>query len=905
MRIVAYLAGALALLALLSLQPDSRKMDVFRPFSPAEIGSEFWKDVSRLEVVPYLGKIPTTFPGPLDTWAGGDKKELVFPLQENAVRFEFSVLDAHKTSPPAFSVDRGSGQREIVQVPKGSGDEGRVGPALIKFSFDLRHGARYVSVRSESGSWAILGDARVTYGGFNWSAAMWLLLAFAAMALVWEGYWRGWFPLLGGLVAPDRRRSGDFARRLARRSWGGLLFILVLAIPNHGGGVFDGMPLNTTVEVMALAVIFPFALLLNPAFLEHTLLRWLLVAAAALKITTLSFAVSPGVCLEPKVHLHQNHYRDDWTYEGIWNNGCFTASLPVVNQSKMPFEYGNTWKWSLPARVGFSFAVYPPSHSRFLILDFGPSGVLTELKVNGSSFSGQIGRGPMKVPIENRDFLTVQGEVSFTNVGVEWIFEPYFISADRYYQPGRSGGFYTGAISRPAQWASRALSTLTDLLLAAYLCVGLAMALSRLWVWRWSLLASIAGIAAVGTMTQSWIWDNRLHALALAALLPLLGRRLRSSHAMAVLFLLPLAFNAASFYDILGGFVKFPDGNDPLAYQMWARLILQSQDPLFLYTCPPPWNYPFIYWVAFLHVIGGQSPVLQFITEEWSIAVQGMVVYSLCRKWGMNFRWSWAAAVYFVWAVTITLNYVGAGLIETTANLFLFAAIAMIARYGHAAANPALLPIAGLFLFITVSMRLNFMPWAMLAPFAALSPASGAHLPLAAKECISKWKMIVPLVFSAVLFSALRKAHFALNCQQTSLINPSQNSYLILDAPLDIHLTSLWHVVSLASPDPQATSFLMQFNPLLRPFHSFFLAGWAVALGSLLFRRGALGNIPWVVSMFAWGVLVVHGLLINSLSGYGVRWGTPFAPIWTIAAFFALRALIQRLTGQTEHLTKN
>ena len=157
------------------------------------IGPEFWTGRKSFQADSAQGMIPRQLPGPADAWAGGEPKEISFPIPSGgAARILIYVLDSHEASPPRLSLRVNGTERQTIQIPKGRGGPAdRWGmdakPAKLEAFIPaaLASGGGTISLVSIEGSWMALERIVVIHpiGKKEMALAigLWLVLLYALL----------------------------------------------------------------------------------------------------------------------------------------------------------------------------------------------------------------------------------------------------------------------------------------------------------------------------------------------------------------------------------------------------------------------------------------------------------------------------------------------------------------------------------------------------------------------------------------------------------------------------------------------------------------------------------------------------------------------------------------------------
>lgn len=186
-----------AILIVLSFQIISD--GVFGVIFPADsqMKHNFWKNRPYVPVNGGNPQIPIQLPGVLDSWAGGDKKEIriTAPYDKTTI-MTLAILDSHDIVPPKLEVIVGGRKLSEIQVKRGSGSSNW--DALGEYAYNetvtipkeylAGPEGRDIVIRSASGSWVAFDKANFKKHISSWQyivvGAGWLiLLVLASLAL--------------------------------------------------------------------------------------------------------------------------------------------------------------------------------------------------------------------------------------------------------------------------------------------------------------------------------------------------------------------------------------------------------------------------------------------------------------------------------------------------------------------------------------------------------------------------------------------------------------------------------------------------------------------------------------------------------------------------------------------------
>lgn len=170
----------------------------------AILKNDFWKGRDSFTTSPDTMKVPVQFPGPLDAWAGGDGKEIIFELADaHDIVLTLELLDSHDTAPPKLEFSVNGASLAAVQTEKGAGAPAAEWKAKGKRSIitirtpseKLRSGKNILSIKSVAGSWVALNGVSIQPKPYTWqiwlTAIGWpLLLLGYALYVYFTGLWR-------------------------------------------------------------------------------------------------------------------------------------------------------------------------------------------------------------------------------------------------------------------------------------------------------------------------------------------------------------------------------------------------------------------------------------------------------------------------------------------------------------------------------------------------------------------------------------------------------------------------------------------------------------------------------------------------------------------------------------------
>lgn len=159
--------------------------------------NDFWKNRLYVPVNEASPQIPIQLPGVLDSWAGGDKKEIriTAPYDKTTI-MTLAILDSHDIAPPKLDVIVGGRKLSEIQIRKGSGGSNWDVSSEYAYNETVTIPKEYLAgpegrdivIRSASGSWVAFDKARFKKHISSWQYIVvgggWLiLLVVASLAL--------------------------------------------------------------------------------------------------------------------------------------------------------------------------------------------------------------------------------------------------------------------------------------------------------------------------------------------------------------------------------------------------------------------------------------------------------------------------------------------------------------------------------------------------------------------------------------------------------------------------------------------------------------------------------------------------------------------------------------------------
>lgn len=865
-----------------------------------------WRTTGEIALTDPAMAYPATFPGPADTWAGGEAKRLAFRLPFAAAwRMTLVAVDAHESAPPTLRVYRGDEAVARIETRPGAGlpfaDRPDRGVAAV-YDVDLPAADRY-DLANADGSWIGIGKIVFT-APFGWGASLSALL----LAVI------GGRLLVVGAASP---KSDE--RRVGRAVAAGAALSAAIALPGGAGAIFSGLPWNTAVELAAMAVGLPTLLLLGWRWLATQQGTTLATAALGVKLL-LALAPADGVSLwiyDTPAEMAADAWRK--SYDTSVHPGVSMAiDRPVISGADLPIDWLYRRDRSF-TKIHYPHPVVEPTEK------MGPSwlGLRFESWVDLAPGERVVLRGGGEErPLTPDSSGRVAGEIVYdADVSGDYAFYPIVVGADG----EESDGLTAGRFWRAAGGARRLSTFLTPVADGALIAAALLWCAATI-LFRWrrgDMDGYLLAVAALG-VGVSWLmttpgeefvptWAAVVAAGLLSAIPLVAGRRLgcrfttialgwtalfvwlahgdcsgggwtpvgvaalvasaglilwfvsdaridptgADAAISALIALMPLLFVAylPGWLANPAGWSAYGPGSDPLTYQVFAHEIFVGGDWLHAAGEPVLFYQPFYrYLVGGLHTLFGQSSSAQRIVDLWGIAAAlgGMTI--LVRRTGGAPVWGGVACGLYLLVMTdpLFIWQIGVGMQELTSNLFLYVALALAPAESLAVvATGAIL--AG-FGFVTRIDRIGFA--------AALGVLSvGGH---GWRESFvrlrKRWGRLALWVgIVALFFAVLPLRNFFVGDTLTMVYQGNWELLLTCDG--------------IECAERSYRQIFFGKGDCVDRGAAVLAVGTAIALASLAIRRGALGAVP-----VAWGI-VLAGLL----SPYWIGGPTNFEPRFSYA----------------------
>ena len=158
------------------------------------LDSGFFEKHKRFNADISEGVIPPQLPGPMDSWAGGEPKEIAFliPFFSGDASIVIKFLESHDSAPPLLEIVAGGKTVSRLQVEKGGGkgpglwnEEGTRSRVETVIPGAMLEKDKRVVIRSAEGSWVALESVIVRCSPSIFSYAAWPLMFLALSVALW------------------------------------------------------------------------------------------------------------------------------------------------------------------------------------------------------------------------------------------------------------------------------------------------------------------------------------------------------------------------------------------------------------------------------------------------------------------------------------------------------------------------------------------------------------------------------------------------------------------------------------------------------------------------------------------------------------------------------------------------
>lgn len=675
--------------------------------------------------------------------------------------------------------------------------------------------------------------------------------------------------------------------------WAGALGIAVLW-PARFAGPFDGAPLDTPLEAVALGLFLPVIAWFHPPLLRLRSARTIIVLLLAWKVATNVVTIQEGWCVRfttaAPVFVEDTRVPHSWDLRADWRAQVPRCSA-VMTHGYSIIERFPAWFYNLP----------PADLHKPGVLAERPPFVTTELDVTGYLHVDQAGVLAVEIDDGVRLNAALDGIAIDAVNGVQVEPGTHQIEID---------GELTGSHWRlMPKWNGRPLWSSATATMSSPANLDLALRPWGRWVpvvligalfliafvtfiriagralWAPGVAAAVAAAAALSGRAAAM----RLMAISLAYAVWLpIPRRLQNTTGMLLLVGLPfLTLFAVIGIPQAGLFTWYSIGDDWWMFQRYSYRIylqgywLEGGEPTF-------WFQPFYRWVAgALHLVFGDSSVGELFWDAVCTLIGALFAFQITRALA-GYRWGAAAAV-----MTLALMLLGPpwylfgrGLSEITSMGFLYGAalFAMRGRRGHLPSIVA----AGVFGVLSFYTRLNSLPMVLaLAAFAwsASLPVSALYQPAVLIKRASR-PVLFGLVSAAVLGVLLFTARTYYYTGVANMFEGTQAGHLLVWQPAQdgsIAGNVIGSVLMVLTMGDSA-----RLDPRALPI----VVGVLAALGGIA-RVGRLRCLP--LAPVALCLAGVAGTLLARGSAYPGRFSVPMIPITVALSTMTIALLINKV----------
>jgi hypothetical protein len=501
--------------------------------------------------------------------------------------------------------------------------------------------------------------------------------------------------------------------------WAALALVAAL-LPARLAGPLDGVPLDTTLEAIALGVVGVALVLFDPRLLRRWSFRGLVLALFIWKAATGALLTQDGWCLRfttpQPVFLDMGRVPHAWDIRADWRSPEPTCSA-IVTRSYAAIDRFPVWFFNLPPANlkdtptetdrpplatlkldldGF-MSVPDPGVLRFeLGDDMRAQGRVDDAVVSAADLAGGItlNGGVHRVTIEAdlggdrwRLVPTWNGEDLWRS-GIATLEPP--TSIDRWMRP----------------WGRYVPAILIGLLLAS----SLSQVTRNVTVPVAGYAVAMSAVASVLAATGQTALVRAFPLLLASAALPRWPRRVTNLTGMRWLIVVPfLAWISAMALPQVGVVTWYTGGDDWWMFQRFAyRIVMQGY--WLEGGTPTFWFQPLYRWInGVLHVVFGDSSVGELLWDGACLLTAACFAFHVTRRFA-GFRWGIVAAVVTLTVFTLGPGWylIGRGLSEISSAGFIYGA-ALLALRGRAGSRLAACG-AGILATLGFYARLNNLP---------------------------------------------------------------------------------------------------------------------------------------------------------------------------------------------------
>lgn len=540
-----------------------------------------------------------------------------------------------------------------------------------------------------------------------------------------------------------------------------LFLIGIFCLPSGVESPFDGLPWSRVSEVLVLAVVLPFLLLVGWEFLTR---RYVVLGLMVLCGIKLALAIStPASGWSLRIYENpQSLEKGLWeeSYEGIWKPGISgLLDRPFNERRDFPLEWLNRYNnqaqrvEARPVVEVWGQVRLPQGKGIVLVVGGSTRGIVWAKDAKGHRYRLPLIADPQEAAL--LDFsslpqgpLEIRGEIFYGGIeGREWSLIPLLMNSDKSIstpfgqgilwrdQAGQEIGNFRLTIYGGLAWAV-VLGVIIFLLCWMGWILGELMATGIMD----SGLAVIMGLSlGLPSLLQVWKINPQEHLLSILTLLFLsiawvAWKREKSGDSwgphLTMVVLLTIGPMIVRHYWVTwmleaGKMTFFSVGDDWSAYQKYAREIILQRDYWHSQNSPLLGAMPFYrYIIGLLHLIFGQSVFTLKMLDVWSIVAASTIIVSMGFYFGLSFLFAlFGSWVYLFHEIGDRFSWwIGSGLQEHAAMMFLMVTCLIFIR----AKRSAHILWAGLVGSLGFWLRFDHLPVLASAFFLTLEPLKGS-----------------------------------------------------------------------------------------------------------------------------------------------------------------------------------
>lgn len=323
----------------------------YKAYSSSTGADKFWGARAAVSAPALVPLIPAQLPGPMDAWAGpGPKRIILRAPGSSAVALNLLFRDVHDSAPPMVRIMAGETLAVQFRAPKGkgafAGEDSHEAPMFTRQVFIpakvLAASGRSVSISLADGSWVAFHSIEFKTTPPWWEAALALLAAALTLYLC--------FPQVK-VVESAQERSGGISWTLA----GAASLAGAIMLPGSHFGLFDGLPLASLEETLAMMVALPALVVLGAGFFRSPRPGQAAMALLAIKLGLYIWAPVGGMALRV-FGAPERAASGAWerTYDTLIHPGMSAkVTHPLAGGSQFPVD----WLWRRDSR--FTTFSYP------------------------------------------------------------------------------------------------------------------------------------------------------------------------------------------------------------------------------------------------------------------------------------------------------------------------------------------------------------------------------------------------------------------------------------------------------------------------------------------------------------------------------------------------------------------